>query len=102
MLTASKHDTAVTAAGHGNFFVGSMRAYERGRDGPYREKFLHVRAMANGSVPDAKCSPERIVWVDASDLIKDPKPGTGGGAHSGIYTSGIGVLSYTMIKACAS
>ena len=100
-LTASSFDTAVTAAGHGKYFVGSKMAYDQSSGGPQRNRFLHVRAEANGDVPGLKCGPERVMWIDASEVINTPKPGTGGGAHSGIYTPGVGRLTFRLIQECA-
>ena len=100
-LTASSFDTAVTAFLHGPYFVGSHQAYMRSRNSPHAERFQHVRAGADGLVEGVICGPERVLYIDASDAIREPHPGTGGGAHSGIYTPQIGRMTYQLIRSCA-
>lgn len=101
-ITASTHDTAVTSAGHAPYFVGSIDAFDRSKTGPQASRFTHVRARADGRIEGLACGPQKVLYIDASDLIKDNKPGTGGGAHSGVFTSEIGRMTFALIQRCAS
>jgi pimeloyl-ACP methyl ester carboxylesterase len=100
-LTASSFDTAVTAALHGAYFVGSIEAYRRSKAGPHADLFNHVRVTVDGSIENLVCGPQRILMIDASEIIKVPKPGTGGGAHSGVYTPEVGRLTFELTSRCA-
>lgn len=101
VLTASSHDSAVTAALHAPYFVGSHHAFSATRTGPATERFSHVGTNASGLVDGLVCEKRRVLWIDASSIIKGNHPGTGGGAHSMIYTREAGRLLYDLIKACA-
>jgi hypothetical protein len=101
-MTASAHDTAVTAAGHERFFVGSHRVFQRTQAPELRQHFAHAATDDKGLLGDGACAPGRVLMIDASALIKDRKPGTGGGAHSGIYTEGVGRLVHQLIRRCVS
>ena len=101
-LTASRHDTAVTAAGHAPYFVGSAEAFERTKGQPVASKFLHATLNENGTLQNVACDSTRVLYIDSSAVIKGNKAGTGGGAHSMIYTPEIGRLIFQLIQACAS
>lgn len=102
VLTASRHDTAVTQAGHARYFAGSHAAYEEARLGPHAARFLHTATGEDGRVPALACAAQQVLWIDASSVIRGNQPGTGGGAHSVVYTREIGRLVYQLIRTCAS
>ena len=101
VMTASTHDSAVTAALHAPYFVGSHRAFSDARTGPGAERFSHVSTDETGRIDRLVCDSRRVMWIDASSIIKGNQPGTGGGAHSVIYTREAGQLLFDLIKACA-
>jgi hypothetical protein len=101
VLTASRHDSAVTAALHAPYFVGSHQAFTNARTGPGAERFLHTGLDANGRIDGLVCDKSRVIWIDASSIINGNHPGTSGGAHSVIYTREAGQLMFDLIKACA-
>lgn len=100
-LTSSVHDKAVSDIAHDGYFVGSATVFRKTQQPPFAARFAHVAAEASGRLPPGACERGRVLMIDASAVIKDNKPGTGGGAHSGIYTDEVGRLSYALIKACA-
>lgn len=101
VLTASRHDSAVTAALHAPYFVGSHTAFTNARTAAGGERFSYANVDANGRIYPLRCDNSRVLWIDASTIIKGNQPGTGGGAHSVIYTKEAGQLMYELIKACA-
>lgn len=101
-LTTSRWDSAVTKAGHAGYFVGSSQVYERTRQQSFSNDFAHGTTDGDGRLSSApSCDPRRVLMVEASAVIVGNEPGTGGGAHSMIYTPQIGRLTYDLIKACA-
>jgi len=102
VLTASRHDTAVLQARHARYFVGSHVAFDEAGRGPHAARFLQTATADDGRVPALACAPQRVMWIDASSVIKGNQPGTGGGAHSVVYTPEIGRLVYQLIRTCAS
>lgn len=103
LLTSSRYDTAVTAALHADYFVGSDAARRRSRASPRQAlSFNYPVARADGTIDQLVCGPGRIAWVDASEPIAEPEPNTGGGAHSGIYTAAVGRMTFQALRACAN
>lgn len=101
-LTSSRHDSAVTAARHARFFVGSNAVFQRTQDEAYAADFSHASTDDSGRLPSTPaCDPRRVLMIDASSVITGNKPGTGGGAHSMIYTPAIGRLTHQLLRACA-
>lgn len=99
VLTASRHDSAVTALGHGPFFVGAFESFERTRLGDAASVFEHRIASADGRVQLGSTDPSRVLRVDASAFIDQPDGASG--AHSDIYRPGTGRFLYQMIQAFA-
>lgn len=101
-LTSSRWDTAVMQALHGPYFVGSAEVYRRTQSAELGKQFVHEVAGADGRLPASPaCDPKRVLMIDASAVIVGNEPGTGGGAHSVVYTPHIGRLSHQLISACA-
>lgn len=100
-LTSSVYDTAVTSAGHADYFIGSDAVYKKTKSSPYAEKFIHTTADAAGRIDKPACDIKKILYMDSSSIIKTPS-GTASGAHSDIYTDEIGSLVYELIQTCAS
>lgn len=102
VLTSSSFDTAVTKAGHKDYFVGSASVYEITKRPEYLTYFEHVKTDVNGLSDVPSCDPSKVKLVDASSIINQDQPGTGGGAHSFIFGTEIGRLTFQYISACAT
>jgi hypothetical protein len=100
VLTSSEYDTAVTKAGRAAYFVGSNAVYNKTKLPQYSPYFEHVVTGKQNLEPIPSCDPSKITLVDASSVINQNQPGTGGGAHSYIYTIDVGRLTYQLIAMC--
>lgn len=102
VLTSSSFDTAVTEAGHKDYFVGSNSVYEITKHPEYSTYFEHVKINSQGlmDTPSVTCESSKVELVDASSVINKNQSGTGGGAHSFIYGIEIGRLAFQFISAC--
>lgn len=101
VLTAARGDEAVKAAGHGPFFVGSSEVFERTKSASLAPLFEHRVAAADGSVATHGCDRSRLLYVDASAVIKVAQPHSMGGTHSDIFKPQIGRFIHQMIRDCA-
>lgn len=82
VLTASSHDKAVKKPFWGTY-AGEMKSYVATCAG---QKARCALAGATGLLgPVQGPQDSRVLYVDASDLIRENAFGTGGGAHSDIY-----------------
>lgn len=100
-LTSSVHDTAVTQAGHAPYFVGSKEVFDKTSKSMYHAIFEHRYTDENGNIELQVCNGDQVMFIDASNIINKNHPGTGGFAHSYIYTPTIGRLTYQLIQECA-
>ncbi len=100
VLTASRFDEANTAAGHRNFFVGSADVFARTKSSGLAEVFEHRDASLEGTTGLPECNASKVLFVDASAIVHRNQAGTGGGAHSDIYTKEIGRLIYEQMRLC--
>jgi hypothetical protein len=100
VLTASRNDTAVTRADHAKYFVGSSAAMTLSKTEQHGQTFIYDVTGDDGRLSAVRCDSQRVLYIDASSVIKGNKPGTVGGAHSMIYTPEIGNLVYQLIHAC--
>ncbi|MBQ0934252.1 alpha/beta hydrolase [Ideonella paludis] len=93
VFTASRHDSAAEAAAKlpGPLWAGSMKSWEKlQREGMRLDdgsRMTLCTAQADGQLVKGcdLSSQTRMLYVNASELIKYQSFGTGGGAHSDIY-----------------
>lgn len=82
VLTASSHDEAVKKPFWGTY-AGEMKSYLASCSD---KKARCARADATGFIGPAQGPQDSsVLYIDASDLIRENAFGTGGGAHSDIY-----------------
>lgn len=101
VLTASGHDEAVKKPFWGTY-AGEMKSYVATCTG---KKARCTRADATGLIgPVQGPRNSSVLYIDASDLIRENAFGTGGGAHSDIYRTEHGrmMLSATGIAHAAA
>ena len=101
-LTWSAHDAATPLANlvSGANYAGAEAGHERAYDPRYRQHFAFYQADRTGGLTPAtdRCEgPKRVIYIDASELIRYEVLGTGGEAHSDIYNAYMGKLLATLI-----
>lgn len=106
VFTASRHDSAAEAAAKipGPLWAGSIKSWERLKQNDARlddgNRMTLCSAAPDGSLnPDCALKPDtRLLYVNASELIKYQSFGTGGGAHSDIYRPETGRFLWHVLR----
>lgn len=101
VLTASTFDTAVTKAFHAEYFVGSSETLALSKTAQHSPPFSYDVTDNEGKLAAVNCDSQRILYIDASSIVKGGVPGSMAGAHSAIYTPEMGNLIFQLISACA-
>lgn len=102
VATWSEHDTANPIANSvsGANLIGGRPGYERASDPDYRAHFDFRSMCSDGSIvgDDSWRQSSKVIMIDASKVIKSDVWGSGGNAHSDIYTEEVGRFLWDAIK----
>jgi hypothetical protein len=103
VLTWSEHDSANPKANllAGANYAGAKNGHKRAFDDKYRHHFDFYTVSELGALtPDegATGQGKKVVYIDASRLVKYEVLGAGGKAHSDIYNAYIGGMLGTLIS----
>ncbi|MDZ7813615.1 MAG: alpha/beta hydrolase [Ideonella sp.] len=106
VFTASRHDSAAEGAAKipGPLWAGSMKSWLRlQQDGSHLDdgsRMTLCTAQADGQLGQGcDLTPQtRMLYVNASELIKYQSFGTGGGAHSDIYRPETGRFLWNVLR----
>ncbi len=97
VLTWSENDDATPLANwiSGANYAGAKAGYERASDEKYKKHFAFYNASEKGELipgEDAESQEKKVIYIDATNLVKYNVLGTSGGAHSDIYNAYMGCL----------
>lgn len=103
VLTWSEHDKATPIANliSGANYAGAKEGYDRASDHRYKHHFTFYTASENGELtPDgnSESQEKRVIYINATSLIKYEVLGAGGKAHSDIYNAYMGRMLGTLIS----
>lgn len=86
-------------------YIGAGKFYRNSQKRRYRGIFsqLALNSSGNFSGPEAEwkrilCARDKVKLVDANNVVRLNVPGTGGKAHSDIYTPQIGRFVWNLVK----
>jgi len=102
-LTWSENDTAnpIVDLITGANYAGAADGYERASDPRYKKHFAFYTASENGELTskgELANMEKKVIYINASSLIKYKVLGTGGKAHSDIYNAYMGRILGTLMS----